>query len=76
MDPLGPYGYVYGEIVPAELEKFEIHYQDPKAGSKMSFERKNYFMFVNKLPPGSPPSFIISHIANEIHNFPYTKYTP
>mmetsp|Transcript_26713 Transcript_26713/g.40739 ORF Transcript_26713/g.40739 Transcript_26713/m.40739 type:complete len:117 (+) Transcript_26713:290-640(+) len=42
----------------------------------MSFERKNFFMFVNKLPEGSPVSKMQSFFARDYYGFNYTTYYP
>jgi len=76
IEPLGPYGYAYGAMVPAELEHLELNYQNPIQGSKMAFERKNFFMPVNKFAEGTPPSYIKSHLAREVYGFNYTTYSP
>jgi len=42
MAPLGVYGWAYGDIIPYELENLNRHYLDPKLGSEIVYERKNY----------------------------------
>mmetsp|Transcript_202 Transcript_202/g.173 ORF Transcript_202/g.173 Transcript_202/m.173 type:complete len:160 (+) Transcript_202:196-675(+) len=76
MDPNGPYGYIYGSTIPFEQEQFEIAYQDPRPGSKMSFERKNYFMFVNEWPEGSVSSYLKTKLANLYYGFDFEVFYP
>jgi len=42
----------------------------------MSFERKNFFMFVNKFEEGIPTSNISSDLARRAYGFDYKTYFP
>ena len=47
LEPLGPYGWAYGEAIPIEFENLDIHFLDPKEDSELIYERKNLQMAVN-----------------------------
>ena len=57
MSPLGVYGWAYGDAIPFEFENLEVHYLDPKPGSKMFYERKNLKMAVNEFPEDAEDTF-------------------
>ena len=54
----------------------EIHYRDPSPESKMNFERMNFFMFVDNLPPESEESYMISDFAIDVYGFNKRKFKP
>ena len=46
--PLGTYGWIYGEVLPFEHENLVVHFLDPKKDSKLFYERKNLQMAVDQ----------------------------
>jgi len=48
MNPLDVYGWFYGLPIPAEFDNLKIAYLNPKKGSKVAYELKNYKMYVNE----------------------------
>mmetsp|Transcript_35901 Transcript_35901/g.55120 ORF Transcript_35901/g.55120 Transcript_35901/m.55120 type:complete len:145 (+) Transcript_35901:171-605(+) len=76
MQPLGVYGWAYGEAVPVEQDQIIKKYKDPKEGNAIQWEMANLRMYVKDQPDDPDMSYYNSQVQVDIYGAPTPRFRP
>jgi len=76
MQPLGVYGWAYGEAIPVEKDEIDKVYKDPKEGNPIQWEMANLRLYVKDQPGDPLMSHYNSQCAVDIYKARTSKWVP